>query len=70
MNVGELKKWLADKKDNATVEVVAHNRGYGNFSLCLGGGSDGGSDYSSVAFWVDELCLDNEQERATDNEKT
>lgn len=65
MNVGELKKWLADKKDDAVVEVVAHNRGYGNFSMCLGGRSDGGddNDYTTVEFWIDELCLrDLEQE--------
>lgn len=61
MNVGELKKWLADKKDDATVDVVAHNRSY-DFSLCLGGGSDGGdNDYTEVSFYVDELCQ-NEKE--------
>lgn len=56
MKVADLKKWLSDKKDNAEVGVIAHNKSY-NFSLCLGGGSDGGdNDYTEVSFYVDELC--------------
>ena len=56
MNVGELKQWLANKKDEAIVEVIAHNKAYA-FSMTLGGGSDGGNnDYTEVGFYVDELC--------------
>ena len=59
MTVAELKYYLADKKDDATVVVVAHNRHY-EFTMSLGGGVDcePGCDrsYDTVGFYVDELC--------------
>lgn len=55
MNVADLKKWLSNKKEDAKVDVVAHNKSY-DFSLCLGGGCDGSDDYTEVSFYVDELC--------------
>ena len=68
MTVGELKKWLADKKDDATVEVIANNRAY-EFSMTLGGGVDCevwcDRSYDSVGFYVDELC---QSERAQPRE--
>jgi hypothetical protein len=63
MNVKNLKQWLADKKDDAIVEVIVHNRAV-DFSLCLEGNSEGCDDYDSVDFYVDELCQsENVQER-------
>jgi len=68
MNVAELKLYLADKKDDATVVVVAHNRYY-EFTMSLGGGVDCESwcdrSYDSVGFYVDELC---QNERAQPRE--
>ena len=59
MTVAELKRFLADKKDDATVVVVAHNRYY-EFTMSLGGGADCEEwcdrSYDSVGFYVDELC--------------
>jgi len=58
MNVAELKLYLADKKDDATVVVVAHNRDY-EFTMSLGGGVDCEEwcdrSYDTVGFYVDEL---------------
>lgn len=63
MNVGELKKYLADKKDDAAVEVIAHNRSY-QFTMSLGGGVDCEQwcdrSYDSVGFYVDELMGNSE----------
>jgi hypothetical protein len=66
MNVRELKQWLVNKKDDATVVVVAHNRDY-EFTMSLGGGCDGGGDnnYDSIGFYVDELC---QSEKEQNNE--
>lgn len=57
MNVADLKQWLANKKDDALVEVIAHNRAY-DFTMTTGGGVDGGGEnnYDSIGFYVDELC--------------
>jgi hypothetical protein len=59
MTVAELKLYLADKKDDATVVVVAHNRDY-EFTMSLGGGVDCEKwcdrSYDTVGFYVDELC--------------
>lgn len=63
MTVAELKLYLADKKDDATVVVVAHNRDY-EFTMSLGGGVDCESwcdrSYDTVGFYVDELMNQNE----------
>jgi hypothetical protein len=68
MTVGELKRYLADKKDDATVVVVAHNRDYA-FTMSLGGGVDCEEfcdrSYDTVGFYVDELC---QNERAQPQE--
>ena len=56
MTVAELKRYLADKKDDAIVVVVAHNRDY-EFTRSLGGGVDCEKwydrIYDTVGFYVD-----------------
>lgn len=57
MKVSDLRKYLSDKKSDAKIEVIAHNKAY-KFSMSLGGGCDGGEgdNYDSVLFYVGELC--------------
>jgi hypothetical protein len=54
-----LKHYLADKKDNAKIVVVAHNHDY-EFTISLGDGTDYDEyvkdNYETILFYVDELC--------------
>ena len=56
MTVKELIEKLNTYNPEATVDVVAHNKGF-PFSICCGGG-DGvrREDAPEVSFYVDDLC--------------
>lgn len=64
MKVKELIEKLSTHNQEATVDVIAHNKSF-PFSICWGGGGEGErrEDAPEVSFYVDDLC---ESERAND----
>jgi len=64
MDIGDLRKRVAYLSPEMRVNVVAHNKTF-DFSISFGGGSDGGDDFDTLCFYVDELC---QSERSTQKE--
>ena len=63
MKVKDVVKTLQSYRQDIDVKVIAHNQAY-DFTICAGGGSDGGEDYDEVSFYVDSLC---ESEKLQEN---